>query len=82
MPVSKQKFYMSGRKVKEKGQLNINPAQKWTYEELDKIGFGGLAAMDSAISGAAVQGGLIQREMLQHVLPGLIRTATRVRVLD
>ena len=38
--------------------------------------------MDSAISGGAMQGGLIQREMLQHVLPGVIRTATRVRVLD
>ncbi|EJD6506532.1 DUF2184 domain-containing protein [Providencia rettgeri] len=82
MPVSKQKFYMSGRDIRKHGQLNILPNQQWTYRELEQIGFGGLASMDSAITGAAVQGGLIQREMLQHVLPGLIRTATRVRVLD
>lgn len=82
MPVSKQKFYMSGREIREKGQLNIKPDQKWTYRELEQIGVGGLDSMDSAISGAAVQGGLIPREMLQHVIPGLIRTVTRVRVLD
>ncbi|QKG48685.1 major capsid family protein [Proteus mirabilis] len=82
MPVSKIKFHMSGRDVKKHGQLNINPDQKWTYGELAQIGFGGFSAMDSAISGGAMQGGLIQREMLQHVLPGVIRTATRVRVLD
>lgn len=82
MPVSKQKFYMSGRDIKKHGQLNVNPEQKWTYGELEQIGFGGLASMDSALSGPAMSGGFIQREMLQHVLPGLIRTATRVRVLD
>ncbi|HGY2266095.1 major capsid family protein [Morganella morganii] len=82
MPVSKEKFYMSGRDIRKHGQLNIKPDQKWTYGELDQIGFGGLAAMDSALTGPAMSGGFIQREMLQHVLPGLIRTATRVRVLD
>ncbi|MGJ7207590.1 major capsid family protein [Morganella morganii] len=82
MPVSKEKFYMSGRDIRKHGQLNIKPDQKWTYSELDQIGFGGLAAMDSALTGPAMSGGFIQREMLQHVLPGLIRTATRVRVLD
>lgn len=65
MPVSKIKFHMSGRDVKKHGQLNINPDQKWTYGELAQIGFGGFSAMDSAISGGAMQGGLIQREMLQ-----------------
>lgn len=58
MPVSKIKFHMSGRDVKKHGQLNINPDQKWTYGELAQIGFGGFSAMDSAISGGAMQGGL------------------------
>ncbi|WP_406842338.1 hypothetical protein [Morganella morganii] len=70
MPVSKEKFYMSGRDIRKHGQLNIKPDQKWTYSELDQIGFGGLAAMDSALTGPA-SGGFIQREMLQHVLRGL-----------
>lgn len=82
MAVSTQKFYMSGRDVKKHGQLNINPGQKWTYAELEQIGFGNLAAMDSALTGPAMNGGLINHQMLQSVLPGLIRTATRVRVLD
>lgn len=56
MPVSKIKFHMSGRDVKKHGQLNINPDQKWTYGELAQIGFGGFSAMDSAISGGAMQG--------------------------
>ena len=82
MALSKEKFYMSGREIRRRGPLNIKPDQKWTYNELGQLGFGGLAAMDSALTGPAVSGGLIHREMLQHVLPGLIRTATRVRVLD
>ncbi len=31
MPVSKQKFYMSGRDIRKHGQLNIQPNQQWTY---------------------------------------------------
>ncbi|MDR0805952.1 MAG: DUF2184 domain-containing protein [Enterobacteriaceae bacterium] len=82
MAVSKEKFYMSGREIRQRGALNISPDQKWTYGELDQIGFGGLSAMDSALTGPAMSGGVVRREMLQHVLPGLIRTATRIRVLD
>ena len=63
MPVSKEKFYMSGRDIRKHGQLNIKPDQKWTYSELDQIGFGGLAAMDSALTGPAMSGGFIQRSM-------------------
>ncbi|MDC9616026.1 hypothetical protein PSI19_19625 [Xenorhabdus khoisanae] len=82
MAVSKEKFYLSGREIRQRGALNIKPDQKWTYGELSQIGFGGLQAMDSALTGPAAAGGFIQRHMLQHVLPGLIRTATRIRILD
>ena len=83
MAMSKEKFYMSGREIRQRGPLDISKGnQKWTYDEMAQIGFGNLEAMDSALTGPAMHGGLIHREVLQHVLPGLIRTATRVRVLD
>ncbi|MCC8381085.1 major capsid family protein [Xenorhabdus sp. PB30.3] len=82
MAVSKEKFHLSGREISQRGPLHITADQKWTYSELSQIGFGGLSAMDSALTGPAMSGGFIQRHMLQHVLPGLIRTATRIRILD
>ncbi|OTA14604.1 phage protein [Xenorhabdus vietnamensis] len=82
MAVSQEKFYLSGREIRQRGPLNVTADQKWTYSEMAQIGFGGLHAMDSALTGPAAAGGFIQRHMLQHVLPGLIRTATRIRILD
>ncbi|MBD2779903.1 major capsid family protein [Xenorhabdus szentirmaii] len=82
MAISQEKFYLSGREIRERGPLNVTSDQKWTYGELAQIGFGGLHTMDSALTGPASAGGFIQRHMLQHVLPGLIRTATRIRILD
>lgn len=79
----KSKFHLSGREVRERGPLDVTAgAAKWTYEELDTLGFGGFAAMDTALTGSATQSGAINREFLRHQIAGVIRTATRVRVLD
>jgi hypothetical protein len=79
----KSKFYLSGREVRERGPLDVTSGDaKWNYEELDTIGFSGLSAMDTALTGPATQSGLINREFLQHQIAGVVKTGTRVRVLD
>lgn len=79
----KPKFHMSGREVRERGPLDVTRTEaSWTFQELEALGIGGLAAMDSALTGPAMQGGVINREFLQHQVAGVIRTATRLRVLD
>lgn len=75
------KFYMSGRKIREKGPIDVTKSQ-WTADELARVGFGGIAVMDTALTGPAMQSGHINREFLQHQLAGVIRTATQVRTLD
>src|SRR5699024_9261154 len=53
-----------------------------SYRDLDAIGITNLAAMDTALTGPAMQGGTINRDTLQYQIAGIVRTATRVRVLD
>lgn len=79
----KHKLYMSGREIRQRGPVDLsNTNASITPSDLEAIGFGGFGAMDSALVGPAMQGGTINREFLRHQLAGVIRTATRVRVLD
>lgn len=79
----KHKLYLSGREIRQRGPVDLSrTTQNITHDDLAAIGFGGFATMDSALVGPALRGGGIRREFLQHVLSGVIRTATRVRVLD
>lgn len=79
----KHKFYMSGREIRQRGPVDLTASKEAiTYGDLEQIGFGGLHTMDTALTGPAMQGGTINREFLRHQLAGVIRTATRVRVLD
>lgn len=78
----KPKLYMSGREIRRRGTLDLSDRKDVTFRDLETIGFGGLDTMDSALIGPAMHGGTINREFLRHQIAGVIRTATRVRVLD
>lgn len=79
----KHRLYMSGREIRQRGPVDLrHSTANITHDDLAAIGFGGFATMDSALTGPAMQSGGIRREFLQHQLAGVIRTATRVRVLD
>lgn len=79
----KHKLYMSGREIRRRGPLDLTAVKTAvTLSDLEAIGFSNMDAMDSALVGPAMQGGTINREFLRHQLAGVIRTATRVRVLD
>ena len=80
--VTKIHTHMSGREVREFGSLNLDGRKDVRLSDLEAIGFGGFHAMDSALTGPSMSGGLVRTEFLQHVLSGVVRTATRVRVLD
>ena len=70
MPVSKEKFYMSGRDIRKHGQLNIAR----TEVDIQRTGsdwFLVVWLQWTRTDRPAMSGGFIQREMLQHVLPGL-----------
>ena len=78
----KTKLYLSGQEISKTGAIDLSQADSFTYDSLDALGFGGFDAMDTALTGPARHGGLIGREFLQHQIAGVVRTATRVRVLD
>ena len=80
--VTKIHNHMGGRELKELGPLNLNGRTDVKMADIEAIGFGGFHAMDAALTGPAMNGANIRTDFLQHVLAGVIRTATRVRVLD
>lgn len=75
-------LYMSGREIRRRGALDLTDAKGVTYADLETIGFQNIDTMDTALTGPAMQGGTINREFLRHQIAGVIRTATRIRVLD
>ena len=74
--------HMGGRELRELGPLNLAGRSDIRLGDIEAIGFGGFQAMDAALTGPALSGGLVRTEFLQHVISGVVRTATRVRVLD
>lgn len=78
----KHTLYMSGREVRERGAVDLRDKSNVAYNDIEAIGIHNMAAMDTALTGPAMQGGVINREFLRHQIAGVVRTATRVRVLD
>lgn len=83
MKQSKHHFYLSGREARRRGPLVVGSTDKLTYTDLEKIGIGGINAMDTALTGPAIHsGGIVNRYLLQTWLPGVIRQATQVKLID
>lgn len=79
----KAKHYMSGREIRRRGPLDLTATKDAvSVHDLESIGFSNMTAMDSALVGPAMQGGTINREFLRSQIAGIVRTATRIRVLD
>lgn len=74
----KIKSHLSGRKLAQKGALDVTKS-KWTGSELDALGFG---VMDNALIGPATHNGFIDPDKLNTQYGRTIRTATQVNVLD
>ena len=78
---SKIKYHVSGREAVRRGALELTADSKISVSDLDKLGIN-LMSMDSALVGPALQNGFIESHLLRSVLPGIVRIATRVRVID
>ncbi len=81
MAASKIKYHVGGREAVRRGQLRVTEDSKLSLADLDKLGIN-LMAMDAALVGPALQNGFIEGHLLRSILPGIVRIATRVRVID
>lgn len=81
--MSKERFYLSGREAKRRGALNIAEDSQVSHGDLAQIGIDVTKmAKDTALQGPAGANGFIQGYLLQHILPGVVRVATQVRLID
>lgn len=78
---TKIKYHVGGRELARRGPLELTEDSKITLSDLDKLGIN-LMAMDTALVGPALQNGFIESHLLRSMLPGIVRIATRVRVID
>lgn len=78
---SKIKYHVSGRDIAKRGPLELAEDSQISIKDLDLLGIN-IMAMDTALVGPALQNGFIESHLLRSMLPGIVRIATRVRVID
>lgn len=78
--MSKTLYYAGGRKLKERGQLSLDSAKAraLTDGQLAQMGI----ALDTALTGPAMQSATLGMSMLETMLPDVIRVSTAVRLID
>lgn len=74
----KERFYASGRTLKERGPLALDA--KPTLDQANQLGI--TLAADTALVGPATQQGAMYRHLLETELPGVVRILTQVRRID
>ena len=72
----KERFYASGRTLKERGPLAQDA--KPTLDQAHQLGI----TLDSALVGPAQSQGAMYRHLLETELPGVVRLLTQVRRID
>lgn len=74
----KERFYASGRTLKERGPLALDA--KPTLDQANQLGI--TLAADTALVGPATGQGAMYRHLLETELPGVVRILTQVRRID
>lgn len=78
-----ERLYMSGREAARRGPVPLTADSQVSVSDLAALGIDvKKLASDTALTGPAGANGFVQGYLLQNILPGVVRVATQVRLID